>query len=443
MKKYLIIFIFSFLALTEYSLAIIGSSKNNEISLAEIFGLDASSYTLTHQVNNSQVVSAAEAKDFLASINLTNKVNPGWKVEMTEQFYRDIASIKEVFLDGESDEVARTRFLESFRKQQDWFDLAIASTQVVGDVNYNGIIEKRFFVARIANAQKRADELLIKFTKKMKVDSSQNKKVRLNILSDINNHVSEEIKKGLRESKNPFLSKKVVQKIVEQNLNDLRRGGLNVGSINFELLNDINSSMGKLITKDDYQSFSSKLRKNINNELKDLSFSLERKMKEEAKKNNEEFNKNYQVLLNNFDIKISSTEEKLQGYIDKKMDILTQKIDVLTKKQDEKRGFVDLEVVEKNMKNYFDEKLKILDQKILNARILDDKNPEKKEMKNFFDISKKTIDKKIYAEVGRQLSSLKEDRIKKYEKLSRNKKKSKRRKVIKYLLEKELDKNFD
>ncbi|MBD3273485.1 hypothetical protein GF385_04015 [Candidatus Dependentiae bacterium] len=374
--------------------------------------------------------------DIIDIYSVPKEVSSEWKSDVSEKFYKDIAIIKQVVLDGEKDSQARNKFLKSFRDQQDWFDQAISSTQNIGDLSYKEIEEKKFFVGRIANAQRRCDKLIANFTKKLNLSSIIKKKIRLNVLADINTYVLEEMRRGLKPNKNSYLSDEVISKLVNEDLKDIKKTTLVGNSINPIVLNGVNLGMGQLMTKDDYRNFSTQLRKNISGELKEVFSTIENRIEEQSKKNKEEMNKNYQQLLNTLDSKLSSTEARLQMYIDKKMDEFTKKIDFFTKKENESRGIIDLEVVENKMKNYFDEKFKNIQAKMRIPK------KDKGQIKSIFNISKKNIDKKIYDEVGRQLSALKEDRIKKFEKLSRKKKKAERRKLLRTLLEKELDKNF-
>lgn len=394
-----------------------------------------------------------------------DEVSSEWKSSMAEQFYKDIAVIKQVVLDGEKDREVREKFLKSFRDQQDWFDEAVSSVQNVGDISYEEIKEKKFFISRIANAQRRSDLLLLNFSKNLKLSSFVKKKVRLDILADINTYVLEEMKRGLKSSKAFYLSDRAVKNIVNENLKEFTRKDLVSRGIDPTILNSINSNIGRLITKEDYQTFSTKLRKNISGKLKEVFFTIEKRLEkqieEQSKKNKEETSKNYQAFLGTLDVRLSSTEARLQIYIDRKMDEFTSKLDMFTENESKKKGLIDLDIIENNMKSYFDAKLKGIEDKINETKnsidvtrdivsdtkesintVNNDSRVDGKQMKSIFNISKRNIDKKIYDEVGKQLSALKEDRLRKFEKLSRNKKKYERRKLLRDLLEKELSKNF-
>lgn len=379
--------------------------------------------------------------EFIDIYSKPEEVSSEWKSGASESFYKDIAVIKQVVLDGEKDKESRDNFLKSFRDQQDWFDEALSTTQQIDDSFYKQIKEKKFFIGRIANAQRRSDLLLSKLATVLKLSSFIRKKVRLNVLADINTYVLEEIKRGLQPSKNSYLADSIIERVVNENLKEFRKKTIKKSAVNPELLNSINTDIGKLITKTDYQSFSTELRKNITGELKKVSTTIEQRLSEQAKKNNEDIQKGYERILSSLDTKISSTESRLQLYIDRKMQDFDRKLDVLISSQTRRSGIIDLEVVENKIKDYFDERLKGVENKIEIAKNNNESVPDN-QVKSIFNISKKNIDKKIYAEVGRQLSSLKEDRIRKFEKLSRRKKKDERRKLLRELLEKELDKNF-
>ncbi len=368
------------------------------------------------------------------------EVSSEWKSLMTESFYKDIAVIKQVVLDGEKEVASRDKFLKSFRDQQDWFDTAMSTTQEVGDSSYKEIEEKKFFVSRIADAQRRADSLLNEFAQNFKLDSFIKKKIRLDILADINTYVLEEIRRGLKPTQDLFLSEKALNNIVNQNINEFKQKNILSGSANSEIIGNINLNIGKLITKEDYQVFSTKLRENISNELKETFGAIDKKIQEQITKNNEEFKKNYQEILNSLDNKLSSTEARLQVYIDRKMQDFERKLDSVTSKQAEKSGIIDLDLVENKIKSYFDQKLGDIEGKIDAAQsaavpILEGN----KKVQSIFEISKKNIDKKISEQVEKQLSALKADRIEKIEKLSRKKKKEERRKLLRELLEKEIN----
>ena len=98
----------------------------------------------------------------------------------------------------------------------------------------------------------------------------------------------------------------------------------------------------------------------------------------------------------------SSLEAKLQTYLDKKEEQIGKKLDLFANMEKEK--------AERQVKS--------------------------------ISVTKKNIDKKINEEVGKQLSGLKEDRIRQLEQLSKKEKKAERRKLLRDLLEKELDQNF-
>ena len=426
-KNLLLLLVLSFISLAADSFEIQDTNKSININNEEDVQI---------KIDDSEVVFNEE--EFIDIYSSPDEVSSEWKSSMSEQFYKDIAVIKQVVLDGEKDRGARDKFLKSFRDQQDWFDEAISSVQNVGDISYGEIKEKKFFISRIANAQRRSDILLLNFTKNLKLNSFVKKKVRLDVLADINIYVLEEMKRGLKSSKESYLSDKVVKNIVNENLKEFTRKDLVSRGIDPTILNSINSNMGRLITKKDYEGFSTQLRKNISGELKEVFTSVEKRLEEETEKNKVETKKNYQVLLDTLDVRLSSTEAKLQVYIDRKMDEFSRKLDLFTKRDSEKKGIIDLDVVENNMKSYFDDKFMGMQVKLG----VPQKEKEENQVKSIFNISKRNIDKKIYNEVGKQLSALKEDRLKKFEKLSRNKKKTERRKLLRSLLEKELDGNF-
>ena len=400
------------------------------------------SISISSEEENSVKVggsSTAPTEDELIDIYYKpEEVSSEWKSSMSEQFYKDIAVIKQVVLDGEKDRGVRETFLKSFRDQQYWFDEAVSVTNNIGDIDYKKIKEKRFFIGRIANAQRRSDVLLLNFSKNLKLNSFIKKKVRLDILADINTYVFEEMKRGLKPSEKSYLSDKAVLNIVNENLKEFTKQNLIGRGINPTILNSINLNMGRLITKEDYQGFSTQLRKNISGELKEVFSTIEKRLEKQGEKNQAEINKNYQDLLGTLDVRLSSTEARLQVYIDRKMDEFSRKLDLFTKREGEKKGIIDLDAVENNMKSYFDGKFQNMQVKLG----VPQKEKEEGQIKSIFNISKRNIDRKIYDEVGKQLSALKEDRIRKFEKLSRNKKKTERRKLLRNLLEKELSKNF-
>lgn len=424
--------------------------------------INSSDNPLKKEVSEKLTDDLLKEEEIINIYSRPKEVSSEWKSSISEQFYKDIAVIKQVVLDGEKDLDARDKFLKSFRNQQDWFDEAVSSVHSIEDLSYEEIKEKRFFIGRIANAQRRSDVLLLNFSKNLELNSFVKKKVRLDILADINTYVLEEMKRGLKPSKESFLSDKAVLNIVNENLKEFTKQTLIGRGINPSILNSINLNMGRLITKEDYQGFSTQLRKNINGELKVVFSTIEKRLEEQNKKNKAEVSKNYKDLLNTLDGKLSSTEARLQVYIDRKMDEFSRKLDLITKRDREKQGIIDLDVIENRMKNYFDGKLKGIEDKInatknsidetqgivndtkesINAVNNTSEIVDNKQIKSIFNISKRNIDKKIYDEVGKQLSALKEDRLKKFEKLSRNRKKAERRKLLRNLLEKELGKNF-
>ena len=91
--------------------------------------------------------------EFIDIYSKPEEVSFEWKSGASESFYKDIAVIKQVVLDGEKDKESRDDFLKSFRDQQDWFDEALSTTQQIDDSFYKQIKEKKFFIGRIANAQ--------------------------------------------------------------------------------------------------------------------------------------------------------------------------------------------------------------------------------------------------------------------------------------------------
>lgn len=361
-----------------------------------------------------------------------NSVPLEWKENTSRNFYSDINFIESIVLDSPMQEAEREDFLGLFKEQQRWFDNVISSTQQVGDSYYREVEEKKKFVSVVANSVRRADVLSESLIKKFKLDSFEKNKLRLNFLIDINNYAANEFKQNSRLSSTSCISDRDIKNIVNNNIKSIRENKNNRN--NYSRIDSSRNEIGKLITRNDYQGFSNKLSQNISGSLKNIFTTLENDIERAVGEQSQEARRKYEDMLNSLDSKLSSTEAKLQAYIDRKMQEFGNKIDEITSVNTSKNGLVDLDNVESKFKDYLDKRMQTLESKLDSSRM---PNVASKKSKPLFDVSKQKIDEKIYEEVGRQLSSLKEERIRAIEKLAKKDKKKERRKLMLKLLDEE------
>ncbi len=364
-----------------------------------------------------------------------NSLSANWKEELSQSFYKDLNFIESIVQDGSMLEADRDDFLKFFKDQQNWFDSVISSTQELSDPRYKEIEEKKLFVATVANSQRRADNLIKSSTRKSKQGIFDKKKIRLNVLVDINNYVVNEFKNENKSFRSKLIADKYIRDIVKNNINNNK--------------NKQNKDISKLITKNDYRDFAYSLNNNINNSIKNVFAKLENKIEAVDSKHGKKARKKYEKLLNSLDMKLTTTHARLQAYIDQKMQEFSSKIEELTNSQAKKENVIDLDLLENKFKNYLDNRLQSLEAKFDAAKAQESKAAKAQESKDkskkdnmVLNISKRKIDEKIYEEVGRQLSALKEQRIRKFEKLSKRKKQNERKKLLRKLLDAELDNNF-
>ncbi|KKP24880.1 MAG: hypothetical protein SZ59_C0001G0198 [candidate division TM6 bacterium GW2011_GWF2_28_16] len=362
-----------------------------------------------------------------------NTVSFAWKENISKSFNNDINFIESIVVDGPMQEAEREDFLGLFKEQQTWFDNVISSTQYIGDSYYKEVEEKKKFVSVVANSVRRADVLSVSLIRKLKLNEFEKNKLRLNFLIDINNYAANEFKQNTRLSSTACIPDRDIKNIVNNNIKIIRENKNN-NKNNYSRRDYSRNEIGRLITKNDYQGFSNKLSQNISGGLKNIFTTLENDIEKAVGEQSQEARRKYEDMLNSLDEKLSTTQAKLQSYIDQKMQEFGNKIDEITSTNTSKKGLVDLDNVENKFKDYLDKRMKTLESKLDNAKM---PNVATKKSKPLFDVSKQKIDEKIYEEVGRQLASLKEERIKTIEKLAKKDKKKERRKLMLKLLDEE------
>ncbi len=133
------------------------------------------------------------------------RVSAEWKNDLSRRFYQDMATMKDIIVEAESPLEAQD-FLKKFEEQNKWFDANLRSTRAVTDAQYAQLVEKQAQMGRIMQAQRVADDYLQKFTKNMVMDHLQLKKIRLNVLYELNTRTqqrSSHLDRAVRESALP------------------------------------------------------------------------------------------------------------------------------------------------------------------------------------------------------------------------------------------------
>lgn len=142
---------------------------------------------LLKKIENESSLSLGTKKSLIADSKsaLPIPVGSEWKMQVSEQFNQDISLMRRIIIDGESKDEAAD-FAARFNQQQNWFDTTLQSTTYVDDANYKKIIERKNKLHTITDAQRKADAILNETVILSELTTSQQKKLRLLILYELN-----------------------------------------------------------------------------------------------------------------------------------------------------------------------------------------------------------------------------------------------------------------
>lgn len=163
-------------------------------------------------------VSSAPADATTVSTAL--RVPAEWKNDLSRRFYQDMATMKEIIVEAESPSEAQD-FLKKFEEQNKWFDLTLRSTRAVTDEQYKQLIEKQSQMSRLMQAQRVADDYLQKFTKNMIMEPLQLKKIRLNVLYELNAKTQQRASHLDRSIRESALPENEVKSLVKRTLSEI------------------------------------------------------------------------------------------------------------------------------------------------------------------------------------------------------------------------------
>lgn len=91
-------------------------------------------------------------------VSLT-RVDASWKEKTSEEFHNNMALMKKIILEGETESEAQD-FMKRFSRQSRWFDTALSNTTYVCDEHYKELVKRSTRLHNVAQAQKIADQFL-------------------------------------------------------------------------------------------------------------------------------------------------------------------------------------------------------------------------------------------------------------------------------------------
>ncbi|MFA6526956.1 MAG: hypothetical protein WCT20_00855 [Candidatus Babeliales bacterium] len=140
-------------------------------------------------------------------------VTQEWRDTMFKSFDHDSLFIKNIIVEGESPDEARD-FVGKFNEQAMWFDSTLRGTQYFHDVFYEQIMRKKSIINKLAVTQGKADEILQRFGKKIALSDSEQQKLRLFVLYDLNGFINKSATENTEGDQILPLDDKAVQNIV-------------------------------------------------------------------------------------------------------------------------------------------------------------------------------------------------------------------------------------
>lgn len=112
-------------------------------------------------------------------------VTQEWRDSMFASFDNDSHFIKNIIVQGESPDEAAD-FVNKFNEQSMWFDSTLRGTQYYHDASYAQVMHKKSIINKLAEAQEKADDIMERFGKKVSLSDSEQQKLRLFVLYDLN-----------------------------------------------------------------------------------------------------------------------------------------------------------------------------------------------------------------------------------------------------------------
>jgi len=149
------------------------------------------------------------------------KVTDDWRKTVSEQFYEDVKTVKNIILDGEQEE-EKDDFLSRFKEQKKWFDKTVSGTQYFFDPNYNAVMQKRLTFDRLTKAQKKADEILDTAVDKGRLGAGAVKKLRLVALYELNSQIQDKVEKGEAAEIATGIEESAIKDIVDKVVADFK-----------------------------------------------------------------------------------------------------------------------------------------------------------------------------------------------------------------------------
>lgn len=144
-----------------------------------------------------------------------------WRQEIACVFKKDALFLKQIVLEGE-DARYKAEFSKQFEEQDKWMDEQLGGPVFLDDDVYKDVVEAQRNLHAIAVAQKKADDWLVNFSKKMGFSPDEVKRIRLLILYGL----TEFMQKNRAVVEIPFRS---IQEVVVEVIRKMTK------SINFSL----------------------------------------------------------------------------------------------------------------------------------------------------------------------------------------------------------------
>lgn len=138
---------------------------------------------------NKGVKNFSLGSDIPAFLSSRVPVTQEWRDNTFKKFEKDSCFIRKIILDGETPDEARD-FINKFNEQAMWFDATLRGTQYIHDAFYEQIISKQSSINKLAVVQNKADDVIKRFAEKIALSDSEQQKLRLFVLYDLNSMVN-------------------------------------------------------------------------------------------------------------------------------------------------------------------------------------------------------------------------------------------------------------
>ncbi len=169
------------------------------------------------------------------------EVSAEWKEEIADQFGQDVYLIKQIIVEGETDNEELDDFMKLFKTQRDWFDKTITETKYFFDPKYNAVMQKKITLQKVVKAQERADEILKELVDIQEVGQNYYKRLRLVVLYDINSKIQKAIELGTANEFDTGISEDKIKAVVEKIAKDFKEKRLHEIDIEKKVAIDVDS----------------------------------------------------------------------------------------------------------------------------------------------------------------------------------------------------------